>query len=185
LSDPKVVGDQKRFSQLSKEYKDLQKIADKYKEYRQLLHDIDGAKKMLQTEKDEDFRDMAKEDLAQLEPAKEAMEEEIRLMLIPKDPEDDKNAILEIRAGTGGDEASIFAGDLFRMYSKYCAEKGWKLDVMNENDGTAGGYKEVVAEITGDGVYGVLKYESGVHRVQRVPETETQGRVHTSAATVA
>ncbi len=185
LSDPKVVADQKRFSQLSKEYKDLQKIADKYKEYRQLLHDIDGAKKMLQTEKDEDFRDMAKDDLAQLEPAKEALEEEIRLMLIPKDPEDDKNAILEIRAGTGGDEASIFAGDLFRMYSKYCAEKGWKLDVMNENDGTAGGYKEVVAEITGEGVYGVLKYESGVHRVQRVPDTETQGRVHTSAATVA
>jgi len=185
LSDPKVVSNQKKFMQLSKEYKDLQKIVDAYKAYKKTLQDIDGAKKILQTEKDEDFREMAKEDLAQLEPQKEAMEEEIRLLLIPADPEDDKNAILEIRAGTGGDEASIFAGDLFRMYSKYCASKGWKLEVMDENQGTAGGFKEVVAEVTGDGVYGVLKYESGVHRVQRVPDTETQGRVHTSAATVA
>jgi peptide chain release factor 1 len=185
LSDPKVVGNQKKFMQLSKEYKDLQKIVDAYKAYKKTLQDIDGAKKILQTEKDEDFRDMAKEDLALLEPQKEQMEEAIRLLLIPADPEDDKNAILEIRAGTGGDEASIFAGDLFRMYSKYCASKGWKLEVLDENQGTAGGFKEVVAEVTGDGVYGVLKYESGVHRVQRVPDTETQGRVHTSAATVA
>jgi peptide chain release factor 1 len=185
LSDPKVVGDQKKFRQLSKEYKDLQEIVDAYKAYKKTLQDIDGAKKILQTEKDEDFREMAKEDLAVLEPQKEQMEEEIRLLLIPADPEDEKNAILEIRAGTGGDEASIFAGDLFRMYSKYCSEKGWKLEVMDENQGTAGGYKEIVAEITGEGVYGIMKYESGVHRVQRVPDTETQGRVHTSAATVA
>jgi peptide chain release factor 1 len=185
LSDPKVVSNQKKFMQLSKEYKDLQKIVDAYKAYKKTLQDIDGAKKILQTEKDEDFRELAKEDLAHLEPLKEQMEDEIRLLLIPKDPEDEKNAILEIRAGTGGDEASIFAGDLFRMYSKYCSSKGWKLEVMDENPGTAGGYKEIVAEVTGDGVYGVLKYESGVHRVQRVPDTETQGRVHTSAATVA
>jgi peptide chain release factor 1 len=185
LSDPKVVGDQKRFSQLSKEYKDLQKIVDAYKAYKQLLNDIDGAKKILQTEKDEEFREMAKEDLAQLEPQKEIMEDDIRLLLIPKDPEDDKNAIIEIRAGTGGDESGIFVGDLFRMYSKYAAQQGWKMEVVDENESAAGGYKEIVAEITGEGVYGTLKYESGVHRVQRVPETETQGRVHTSAATVA
>jgi peptide chain release factor 1 len=185
LSDPAVVADQKRFMQLSKEYKELQKIADAYLAYKKILQEIEGAKKILQTEKDEDFRDLAKEDLNRLEPLKEQMEETIRLLLIPKDPEDEKNAILEIRAGTGGDEASIFAGDLFRMYSKYCASKGWKVEVLDENPGSAGGYKEIVAEITGEGVYGTLKYESGVHRVQRVPDTEAQGRVHTSAATVA
>lgn len=185
LSDPKIISDQKRFMQLNKEYKDLQKIVDAYKQYKKLLTDVEGAKKILQTEKDEDFRELAKEDLIQLEPQIPLMEEEIRMLLIPQDPQDEKNAILEIRAGTGGDEAGIFAGDLFRMYTKYASAKGWKLEVMDESESAAGGYKEIIAEITGEGVYGILKYESGVHRVQRVPDTETQGRVHTSAATVA
>lgn len=185
LSDPRVISDQKRFRQLNKEYKDLQKIVEAYKRYKRLLEEIDSAKKMLQTEKDEEFRNLAKEDLIALEPQVAVMEEEIRLLLIPEDPQDDKNAILEIRAGTGGDEAGIFAGDLFRMYTKYASSRGWKLEVMDENENSAGGYKEIIAEVTGEGVYGVLKYESGVHRVQRVPDTETQGRVHTSAATVA
>lgn len=185
LSDPKVVADQKKYAQLSREYKELQKIAEAYLAYRKLLDDIEEARHILIREKDEELRELAKDDIARLEPLKEQMEEQIRLLLIPKDPEDGKNAILEIRAGTGGDEASLFAGDLFRMYSKYCASKGWKVEVLSENPGTAGGYKEVVAEISGENVYGTLKYESGVHRVQRVPETETQGRIHTSAATVA
>lgn len=185
LSDPKILADQKQFSKMSREYKDLKLIVEAYYRYIQILDDIAGSKKMLLTEKDEEFREMAKENLAELEPLKENIEEEIRFLLIPKDPEDEKNAILEIRAGTGGDESGIFVGDLFRMYLKYAAQKSWKMEVVDENESAAGGYKEIVAEVSGENVYGTLKYESGVHRVQRVPDTEAQGRVHTSAATVA
>lgn len=153
--------------------------------YRQALDDIDGAKSILESENDEELRSMAREELEAAQSSLPALEEEIKLLLIPADPEDSKNAILEIRAGTGGDEAAIFAGDLFKMYTKYCERKGWKVAVTSESEGAAGGFKEIVMSITGEGVYGILKYESGVHRVQRVPATETQGRVHTSAATVA
>ncbi|HLG35899.1 MAG TPA: peptide chain release factor 1 [Bacteroidia bacterium] len=184
LSDPAAVSDRKLFVRLSKEYKELQEVVEAYHIYRKLLEDIASAKKILATEKDPDFIDMAKTELEELEPRVEKMETFIRNLLVPKDPEDSKNAILEIRAGTGGDEASIFAGDLFRMYSRYCETHGFKVDIIDFSEGTMGGYKEIVAEITGDNAYGTLKYESGVHRVQRVPETETQGRVHTSAATV-
>lgn len=184
LTDPGVLADMKRFKQLNKEYKDLQKIVDKYHEYRLLVNNIENCKHILSTEKDEDLREMAKAELDEMEPQVPKIEEEIRLLLIPKDPGDEKNAIIEIRAGTGGDEASIFAGDLYRMYSRYCEKRGWKVDVVDFSEGTAGGYKEVILDITGEEAYGILKYESGVHRVQRVPETETQGRVHTSAATV-
>lgn len=185
LTNPEVVSDQKKFSQLSKEYRKLEKIVDAYKQYTQCLGSIDFAKEVLETESDEELRDMAKEDLASAEIKKVDLEELIRQLLIPKDPQDEKNAVMEIRAGTGGDEASIFAGDLMRMYLKYADTKGWKVSVIDENEGTSGGYKEVILEIVGDDVYGVLKYESGVHRVQRVPATEASGRVHTSAATVA
>jgi peptide chain release factor 1 len=184
LTDPGVLADMKRFKQLNKEYKDLQKVVDKYHEYRLLMSNIDNCKHILSTEKDEDMREMAKAELDEMEPKVPVIEEEIRVLLIPKDPGDEKNAIVEIRAGTGGDEASIFAGDLYRMYSRYCEKRGWKVDTIDFSEGTAGGYKEVILEITGEDAYGILKYESGVHRVQRVPETETQGRVHTSAATV-
>jgi peptide chain release factor 1 len=184
LTDPGVLADMKRFKQLNKEYKDLQKVVDKYHEYRLLMSNIDNCKHILSTEKDEDMREMAKAELDEMEPKVPVIEEEIRVLLIPKDPGDEKNAIVEIRAGTGGDEASIFAGDLYRMYSRYCEKRGWKVDTIDFSEGTAGGYKEVIIEITGEDAYGILKYESGVHRVQRVPETETQGRVHTSAATV-
>lgn len=184
ISDPAIMSDMKQFAKLNKEYKDLRVVVDAYHEYRQLLDNISSAKKVLATEKDQDFLEMAKGELTELEPQVEVMEEKIRNMLVPKDPEDEKNAVLEIRAGTGGDEASIFAGDLFRMYSRYCETHGLKLEVIDFSEGTMGGYKEIVAEVTGDNAYGILKYESGVHRVQRVPETETQGRVHTSAATV-
>ncbi|HMU97587.1 MAG TPA: peptide chain release factor 1 [Chitinophagales bacterium] len=185
LSDAAVVADAQRFRKVGKEYRDLEPIVDAYEKYKNLLSNITFNKQVVAEEKDEELKEMAKmeldEQLAQLP----ELEEEIRLLLIPKDPEDDKNAILEIRAGTGGDEASIFAGDLLKMYLRYCDSKGWKTEIMNENPGTSGGFKEVVVEVNGDGVYGILKYESGVHRVQRVPETESQGRVHTSAATVA
>ncbi len=185
LSDAGVVADAQRFRKVGKEYRDLEPIVDAYEKYKNLLSNITFNKQVVAEEKDEELKEMAKmeldEQLAQLP----ELEEEIRLLLIPKDPEDDKNAILEIRAGTGGDEASIFAGDLLKMYLRYCDSKGWKTEIMNENPGTSGGFKEVVVEVNGDGVYGILKYESGVHRVQRVPETESQGRVHTSAATVA
>ncbi|MCF8324001.1 MAG: peptide chain release factor 1, partial [Leadbetterella sp.] len=174
----------KRFAQLNKEYKDLTKIVDEYKIYRNMVSNIDANKQILATEKDEEMREMAKLDLDELLDAKEAKEEEIRVMLIPKDPEDAKNAIVEIRGGTGGDEAALFAGDLYRMYVRFCERKGWKIQVMDVTEGSAGGYKEVVLEVTGEEAYGQLKYESGVHRVQRVPDTETQGRVHTSAASV-
>ncbi|HON19600.1 MAG TPA: peptide chain release factor 1 [Salinivirgaceae bacterium] len=185
LTDPAVIADVQKFIKLNKEYKTLEPIVESGKEYRLALENLASAKSLLQTEKDEEMRQLAKEEIELLEQKIPQLEEKIRLLMIPKDPEDDKNAILEIRAGTGGDEASIFAGDLFRMYSKFIERKRWKLEVTNYTEGTAGGYKEIIATVSGEGVYGILKYESGVHRVQRVPQTETQGRVHTSAATVA
>jgi peptide chain release factor 1 len=184
LSQPDVVGDMKRFTQLNREYKELQKIVDKYYEYRDLVGNIENNKQLLSKEKDDELREMAKAELDEMIPKVEPMEEEIRMLLVPKDPEDGKNVVLEVRGGTGGDEASIFAGDLYRMYMRYCESKGWKTELIDFTEGTAGGYKEIVVEVSGDEVYGTLKYESGVHRVQRVPDTETQGRVHTSAATV-
>lgn len=185
LTNPEIVSDQKRFSQLSKEYRKLEKIVDTYKKYKNCLDAFAFAKEVLEQESDADLRDMAKEDLSRLEVEKDSLETEVQQLLIPKDPQDEKNAIMEIRAGTGGDEASIFAGDLMRMYMKYADSKGWTVSVIDENEGTAGGYKEVILEIVGEDVYGTLKYESGVHRVQRVPATEASGRIHTSAATVA
>ncbi|MBX3106102.1 MAG: peptide chain release factor 1 [Bacteroidetes bacterium] len=184
LSDPSATADMKRFQQLSKQYKELEEVVEKYNRYSKVVNNYDQAYQVLNTEKDADLKQMAKEEMEMLEAEKTKLEEEIRVLLIPKDPVDERNAVVEIRAGTGGDEASIFAGDLFRMYSRYCEKKGWKTEVVDENEGTAGGYKEIIFEVTGDDVYGTLKYESGVHRVQRVPDTETMGRVHTSAATV-
>ncbi len=184
LSDPKVVGDMKLFTKLNKEYKDLKEIVDASEEYKKILNNIVSAKEVLNTEKDEDFREMAKAELEENEKLQEKMEAKIRFLLVPKDPEDAKNAVIEIRAGTGGDEASIFAGDLWRMYTRYCENKGFKIETVDFNEGTAGGYKEIIMNVIGDNAYGILKFESGVHRVQRVPDTETQGRVHTSAATV-
>lgn len=185
IVQPDAMADMKQFSGLSKEYKDLEKIVDKYTSYTKVLDGIKSAKSILETEKDEEFREMAKMELEELQPQKESIESELKKMLIPKDPNDNKNAILEIRAGAGGDEASIFAGDLLRMYQKFCEKKNWKMSVSDYVEGTAGGYSKLVASVSGNGVYGLLKYESGVHRVQRVPATETQGRVHTSAASVA
>ena len=185
LTDPDVISNVKRYVKLNKEYKNLEPLMAAYEKFSNTLSNIEDARKILDNEKDEEMREMAKMELEELEPQVKQMEEDIKLLLLPADPEDDKNAILEIRAGTGGDEASIFAGDLFRMYTKFCETKGWKIEISNVNEGTSGGYKEIVASITGTGVYGIMKYESGVHRVQRVPQTETQGRVHTSAATVA
>lgn len=184
LTNPEVVSNNKRFSQLSKEYRSLEKIVIAYEQYKKLLSVLDFNKEALMGD-DEELRELAKAESAGLEEQKEGLEKSIRNMLIPKDPQDEKNAILEIRAGTGGDEASLFAGDLLRMYIRYCEGRGWKTAVLNENEGTVGGYKEVQLEVTGDDVYGTMKFESGVHRVQRVPETEASGRVHTSAATVA
>lgn len=185
IVQPDAMADMKKYTKLSKEYKDLEKVVQKYNTYKNLLGNIDSAKKLLQTEKDPDFRDMAKTELEELEPQKKEMEDALRKMLIPKDPNDSKNVVMEIRAGTGGDEAAIFAGDLFRMYQRFAENKGWKLSVLDLTEGTSGGYKEIVSTISGEDVYGMMKYESGVHRVQRVPATETQGRVHTSAASVA
>jgi peptide chain release factor 1 len=185
LAQPDGMADMKRFSQLSKEYKDLEKIVLVYDEYTNVLSKMQGAKEILETEKDEDFRQMAKAELDELEPVEKELEERLREMLIPKDPMDSKNVILEIRGGTGGDEAAIFAGDLFRMYQRYAEKMGWKFEVLDFTEGTSGGYKDISAGIEGEDVYGKMKFESGVHRVQRVPQTETQGRVHTSAATVA
>lgn len=185
IVQPDVMEDMKKYSELSKEYSDLEKVVAKYNEYQDILSNIKNAKEVLKNEKDEEFREMAKMELDELEPRKEEMEEDLKQMLIPKDPNDHKEAILEIRAGTGGDEAAIFAGDLFRMYQRYCEKNGLKLTVMDLTEGTSGGYKEIVSTVTGNEPYGKLKFESGVHRVQRVPQTETQGRVHTSAATVA
>ncbi len=185
ITDPAVIADMKRFVRLNKEYSDLQKIVEKSNEYKRLLDNLSEAKQMLETETDPEMREMAKVEIEEITPKIPQMEEEIKLLLIPADPEDSKNCIVEIRGGTGGDEAALFAGDLFRMYTKFCEQKGWKLSVSSYSEGAAGGYKEIIFSVTGEGVYGILKYESGVHRVQRVPVTETQGRVHTSAASVA
>ncbi|EMR02923.1 peptide chain release factor 1 [Cesiribacter andamanensis] len=185
MIQPESMADMTKYGKLSKEYKDLEKVVKKYDEYLQVVSNIKQAKEVLNTEKDPDFREMAKAELEELEPKEEALEEELKKLLIPKDPNDDKNAILEVRAGTGGDEAAIFAGDLFKMYQRFIEKQGWKLEVLDLTEGSAGGYKEIIATVTGTDAYGILKYESGVHRVQRVPATETQGRVHTSAATVA
>jgi peptide chain release factor 1 len=184
INDPEVVSDMKRYIQLNKDYKELQPIVDAYKEYRNMLSSVETAKEILEYEKDEDLRAFAKDELTELTEKREQLEEKIRLMLIPEDPQDRKNAVVEIRAGTGGDEASIFAGDLYRMYLKFCENRKWKVDPVGATEGTVGGFKEVIFDVIGEGVYGQLKYESGVHRVQRVPRTETQGRVHTSAASV-
>lgn len=185
ITDPAVIADMKKFVSLNKEYRELEPLVEAYDNYKNILSNITSAKSILATEKDEEMREMAKMELETLEANQEELEEEIKLLLIPADPQDVKNAVMEIRAGTGGDEASIFAGDLFRMYSKFIENRGWKYEVTNVSEGTVGGYKEIVLNVKGNGVYGILKYESGVHRVQRVPQTETQGRVHTSAATVA
>lgn len=184
LTNPEIVSDNKKFAATSKEYRSLEKIVNAYNEYKKLLDDIEFTKEALNGD-DEELRELAKLETADLMERKEQMEATIRQLLIPKDPQDEKNVIIEIRAGTGGDEASLFAGDLLRMYIKYCEKQGFKTAILSENEGTVGGYKEVQLEVVGDDVYGTLKFESGVHRVQRVPETETQGRVHTSAATVA
>jgi len=184
IIDPDVISDTKRYVKFSKEYKDLEPVAEAYDSYKLLNDNIANARDIIKNEEDADFKEMAKEELNELLEEKEKMEEEIKFLLIPKDPEDSKNAVVEIRGGTGGDEAAIFAGDLFRMYSKYIETKGWKLELVDTNHGSSGGFKEVIFNVTGDNVYGIMKYEGGVHRVQRVPQTETQGRVHTSAATV-
>lgn len=184
ITDPDVISDMKRYVRLNKEYRDLEKIVNELEKYKTLIGNIQEAKEML-GENDPEMKEMAKMELDELEPKVEPLEEALKIMLIPADPEDDKNAVLEIRAGTGGDEAALFAGELFRLYKKYCADKKWQVEVTHFNEGTSGGFKEVVMSVTGEGVYGILKYESGVHRVQRIPQTETQGRVHTSAATVA
>ncbi len=176
--------DMKRYVKLSKDYKDLQPVVKAYHDYKALLDTIAECKELLENEKDAELREMAKEELTASMERRETMEEEIRLLLIPADPTDSKNAVVEIRGGTGGDEACIFAGDLFRMYTRYCEKKRWKVEVTDFNEGTSGGYKDITFTVTGEGVYGLLKYESGVHRVQRVPATETQGRIHTSAAGV-
>lgn len=185
ITDPNVIGDQKRYVKLTKEYKELGDLMAARKEYMMCMQNADEARQMIQMEDDPEMKEMAREELAAAEKRLPELEEEIKLLLVPADPEDGKNVILEIRGGTGGDEAALFAGDLFRMYSKYCEQKGWKMAVSSFSEGSSGGYKEIVCNITGTGVYGTMKYESGVHRVQRVPVTETQGRVHTSAATVA
>jgi peptide chain release factor 1 len=185
ISDPNVLADQQRYVKLTKEYKDLQNIVKARKEYIDCLTGLQEAKDILAAESDPDMRELAKEEMEANEKRIPELEEEIKLLLIPADPEDGKNVVMEIRGGTGGDEAALFAGDLFRMYSKYCDIKGWKITVSSFSEGASGGYKEIIFNVTGENVYGTMKYESGVHRVQRVPVTETQGRVHTSAATVA
>lgn len=185
ITDPDVIADMKRYVKLNKEYSELSKILQASNEYSTALSNIQEAKNILANESDAEMREMAREELDTLEPKIPAMEENIKLLLIPADPEDEKNVVMEIRGGTGGDEAAIFAGDLFKMYTKYCESKKWTVEITDFSEGTIGGYKEIIFTVSGDNVYGTLKYESGVHRVQRVPETETQGRVHTSAATVA
>ena len=184
LIQPDVASDLKKYKSLNKEFKELEKIVAEYERYKLLLSNIEHTKTVISTEKDEDFREMAKEELDELLPQREAMEERIKEMLIPKDPDDSKDIIMEIRAGAGGDEASLFAGDLYRMYTRFAEKQGWKIEVMDVMEGTAGGYKEVIVGIRGEDVYGKLKFESGVHRVQRVPATETAGRIHTSVASV-
>jgi len=185
LSSPEVASDMKKFTKLNKEYSDLKQIVERYFEYKNLLSNLVEAREMLEMSDDPEMKEMAKEEFETLNGRQGPLEEEIKMLLIPKDPEDDKNAMVEIRAGAGGDEASIFAGDLFRMYSKFFDSQGWKHEIMDITEGTAGGVKEIVVKVEGTEIFGTLKFEAGVHRVQRVPETETQGRVHTSAATVA
>jgi len=185
ITDPDIISDMARYVRLNREYKQLEPVIESFDAYANLLSNIDSAKEILADEKDEELREMAKEELDLYQQQLGPLEEDIKLLLLPKDPEDEKNAIVEIRAGTGGDEASIFAGDLYRMYTKFFETKRWKASTTSFTEGTVGGYKEIIIEVSGEGVYGTMKYESGVHRVQRVPQTETQGRVHTSAATVA
>lgn len=186
ITDPSIIADTRRFIKLNKEYSDLKKIMECRNLYRRSLENIEQAKHMLLNEQDNDLREMAKAELEELEPRIAPLEEEIKLLLMPADPEDSKNCTMEIRGGTGGDEAALFAGDLYRMYTKYCEQRGWHIEITSMTEGASGGFKEIIFNVTGEsGTYGVLKYESGVHRVQRVPATETQGRVHTSAATVA
>ena len=185
ITDPSIIADMGRYVKLNREYKQLEPVVKAMNAYRDLLSNIQNAKKMLSEEKDEELREMARDELELYQEQLDPMEEDIKLLLLPEDPEDEKSAIVEIRAGTGGDEASIFAGDLYRMYTKYFESKGWKASTTSFTEGTVGGFKEIIMNVDGDGVYGIMKYESGVHRVQRVPQTETQGRVHTSAATVA
>lgn len=185
IVDPEIIGDMKRYVKLNKEYKDLEEIVKAYKEYKNLIDNLANAKELLDGEKDPEMRDMAKEEIDTLEKGKPELEEKIKFLLIPKDPEDDKNVIIELRAGTGGDEACIFVEDCLRMYTMYFKEMGWSYEVINSSDGGTKGYKEIAMNVEGVGIYGILKFESGVHRVQRVPETESQGRVHTSAITVA
>ena len=184
IIQPEVIADQKRYIALNREYKDLSALMEKRKEYLNLSQRQKEAEEIISDGSDPEMTDMAKEELEEVKSKLPALEETIRFMLIPKDPEDAKNVVMELRAGTGGDEASIFAGDLYRMYAKYCESKGWKVSVVDLSEGTAGGFKEIIIEVSGTDIYGTLKFESGVHRVQRVPQTETQGRVHTSAATV-
>lgn len=185
ITDPEVIADRNRFVRLTKEYKGLEELLAAKRDYEQLLANLDEARSIVMNDDDPDLKEMAREEIAAGEERLPALEEQIKLMLVPADPEDAKNAIVEIRGGTGGDEAALFAGDLYRMYAKYCEIKGWGVAVSSVSEGTSGGFKEIIFTVTGDNVYGTLKYESGVHRVQRVPQTETQGRVHTSAATVA
>lgn len=185
ITDPDVISDMKRYVKLNKEYKDLGVIVKAYNEYRDILGNIETNKDILASDEDADLKEMAKEELTSLEERKAEMDEEVKMLLIPKDPEDDKNIILELRAGTGGDEACIFVEDVYRMYTMFFKDLGWNVEVINSTEGTVAGYKEISMNVKGEGVYGVLKFESGVHRVQRVPETESQGRVHTSAITVA
>jgi peptide chain release factor 1 len=185
IIQPDSMSDMSRYTKLNKEYRDLEKVVNLYDEYKLVKENITSTKEILEKEKDPDFREMAKAELDELKQREEDLEDALRQQLIPKDPNDSKDCILEIRGGTGGDEAAIFAGDLFRMYQRFCEKKGWKLTVLDLTFGSSGGYKEIISTITGEDVYGMMKYESGVHRVQRVPATETQGRVHTSAATVA
>ena len=185
ITDPEVIQDMNRFVKLNKEYRDLEQIVEAGDELKRAVSSYDEAREILNTETDKELKEMAEMEIEELDAKIPELESKVKMLLVPADPEDSKNVILEIRAGTGGDEASLFAGDLFRMYTKFCESKRWKIEITNYSEGTSGGYKEIVANITGDGVYGIMKYESGVHRVQRVPATETQGRVHTSAATVA
>ena len=185
ITDPEVIQDMERYVRLTKEYKDLEAITVAADKYKQALRTLEESREILESEEDKELKEMAEMEIGELTEKLPQMEQDIKMLLVPADPEDSKNVILEIRGGTGGDEACLFAGDLFRMYTKFCERRGWKMEVTNANEGTAGGYKEIVVNVSGNGVYGILKYESGVHRVQRVPSTETQGRIHTLAATVA
>jgi peptide chain release factor 1 len=185
ITDPEIISDMDRYVKLNKEYRDLEEVDQAYKTYKNILDNLKSAKELLEIETDQEMREMAKAEIDDLEQRRPEIEEEIKVLLIPKDPEDDKNAIMELRAGTGGDEACIFVEDIFRMYTMYFKEMGWSYDILNSSEGSTKGYKEISMEVSGAGIYGMLKFESGVHRVQRVPETESQGRVHTSAITVA